>query len=272
LADRFEDLRNFVTVAECGGVNAAAARLGIAKSAVSRRLSDLEERLGVALADRTRRRFALTTTGSAVLADAQRVLADLESLESRASRPRVARPLEVDADRDLLGLVAGAVACLNSATPGSFGTLHESGPFGERLRFSIGAGAGPIAVGSSRRCVYAALAADTSPRTPADIREMPAVSVASAGEDEWRFDGIDVAPRIVLTVPDLQTGLVAAAAGIGVVRAPEFAVRPNPWRESLREILRPRTADLFVSATMPTYSTAAADILVDVVRRSLRKD
>jgi DNA-binding transcriptional LysR family regulator len=45
--DRFEDLQSFVAVVETGSFTAAADRLDANKSAVSRRVSALEERLGV---------------------------------------------------------------------------------------------------------------------------------------------------------------------------------------------------------------------------------
>lgn len=47
--DRFEDLQAFVAVVEAGSFTAAAGRLDADKSAVSRRVSALEERLGVQL-------------------------------------------------------------------------------------------------------------------------------------------------------------------------------------------------------------------------------
>ena len=47
--DKFEDIQAFVAVVEAGSFTAAADRLGSAKSAVSRRISALEERLGVQL-------------------------------------------------------------------------------------------------------------------------------------------------------------------------------------------------------------------------------
>ena len=47
--ERLEEMRTFVGVAEAGRITRAADRLGIAKSAVSRRLVDLEERLRVAV-------------------------------------------------------------------------------------------------------------------------------------------------------------------------------------------------------------------------------
>ncbi len=99
--DRFDDLKTFVTVAETGSFTAAADRLDVAKSAVSRRVSSLEERLGVQLIRRTTRRLNLTDTGRSFHARCVRILADLEEAESAVTqehgelrgRLRVALPL-----------------------------------------------------------------------------------------------------------------------------------------------------------------------------------
>ena len=44
---QFEEMRNFVRVVESGSISKAAEQLGMAKSGVSRRLTELEARLGV---------------------------------------------------------------------------------------------------------------------------------------------------------------------------------------------------------------------------------
>ena len=54
--DRFADMQMFVKVVESASISAAAERLNVAKSAVSRRLAELEARLGVQLLQRTTRR------------------------------------------------------------------------------------------------------------------------------------------------------------------------------------------------------------------------
>ncbi|MBB6307948.1 LysR family transcriptional regulator [Xanthobacter tagetidis] len=73
-----EELRTFVEVADAGGVSAAALRLGVAKSVVSRRLFRLEADLGVQLLARTTRGAALTEAGSTFRDYAARVCAEIE--------------------------------------------------------------------------------------------------------------------------------------------------------------------------------------------------
>jgi molybdenum-dependent DNA-binding transcriptional regulator ModE len=56
--DRYAEMQIFVRVAESGSLSATAERMNIAKSAVSRRLAELESRLGVQLLHRTTRRIS----------------------------------------------------------------------------------------------------------------------------------------------------------------------------------------------------------------------
>lgn len=73
-----EDLRTFVEVAHAGGVSAAAVRLGISKSMVSRRLVRLEEDLGVQLLARSTRGAALTEAGATFRDYASRICAEID--------------------------------------------------------------------------------------------------------------------------------------------------------------------------------------------------
>jgi len=79
---RFEELQAFVAVVEAGSFTAAADRLDAAKSAVSRRVSALEDRLGVQLLRRTTRRLNLTDTGLSFYEHSSRILADLDEAEA----------------------------------------------------------------------------------------------------------------------------------------------------------------------------------------------
>lgn len=69
-------LREFSAIAAEGSFAAAARRLGMPKSTMSKRIQDLETALGVKLMDRTTRRLRLTAEGALVLARAERILAD----------------------------------------------------------------------------------------------------------------------------------------------------------------------------------------------------
>ena len=60
---KYEEIETFVRVVEAGSITKAAEQLKIAKSAVSRRLKELETRLGVQLMIRTTRKLTLTDTG-----------------------------------------------------------------------------------------------------------------------------------------------------------------------------------------------------------------
>ena len=62
--NRLLEMEIFAKVVEAGSISAAADRMDMAKSAVSKRLSDLESRLGATLLTRTTRRLSLTSAGS----------------------------------------------------------------------------------------------------------------------------------------------------------------------------------------------------------------
>lgn len=71
--NRWEGLDEFVAVAECGQFTAAAERLGLSSSQVSRQVARLEERLQTRLFYRSTRRVALTEAGQTFLQHCQRL-------------------------------------------------------------------------------------------------------------------------------------------------------------------------------------------------------
>ncbi len=79
--DTLSGITVFSAVAETGGFTAAARALGLSKSAVSKRVADLEDRLGVRLFNRTTRRVALTEIGHAYHARCRRILDDAREAE-----------------------------------------------------------------------------------------------------------------------------------------------------------------------------------------------
>ena len=65
------DMLYFAEVVERGGFAAAGRALGIPKSRLSRRVSELEAHLGVRLLQRTTRKLSLTDVGEAYLRHCQ---------------------------------------------------------------------------------------------------------------------------------------------------------------------------------------------------------
>lgn len=90
--DLLDDMRIFVSAVEAMSFTGAAAKLGLSKQFVSRRISALEQSLGVRLLLRTTRRLAVTDLGQIYYARARRILDDVEAanlaVSSQGERPR----------------------------------------------------------------------------------------------------------------------------------------------------------------------------------------
>ncbi|MEM1419658.1 MAG: LysR family transcriptional regulator [Pseudomonadota bacterium] len=83
--DRFTEMEMFVRVVEAGGFTEAARRAGVSKSAVSKQISALEQRLGARLLNRTTRRVNPTEIGLAYYDRASRVLAEAAEADAVAA-------------------------------------------------------------------------------------------------------------------------------------------------------------------------------------------
>lgn len=106
----FEGWAVFATVAEQRSFSGAATTLRLSKATVSKAISRLEARLGIALFHRTSRRLTLTDSGAALVERAQAILAGAVEAEECA--------------REEAGVPSGLV---HLAVPMSFG-LAEVGP------------------------------------------------------------------------------------------------------------------------------------------------
>jgi len=74
------DLSFFSTLAASGSLSAAARELGLTPAAVSKRLTQMEQRAGVPLVNRTTRRMMLTPDGEVYLEHARRILDEIDAL------------------------------------------------------------------------------------------------------------------------------------------------------------------------------------------------
>ncbi|MEO0342539.1 MAG: LysR family transcriptional regulator [Pseudomonadota bacterium] len=101
--NRFSEMESFVAVVETGGFTDAARRLRLSKSAVSKQISALEDRLGARLLDRTTRNVQATEIGLSYYQEAVRVLkiasdADVMVASMQSSpqgRLRVTAPMDL---------------------------------------------------------------------------------------------------------------------------------------------------------------------------------
>lgn len=105
--ENFGAIPVFVTVAETGGFSPAAKLLGISKSAVSKRISQLEAQLGVKLLHRTTRKLSLTEAG-----------------EHFYQHARIAHQAAKDAQDAVTQLQGEPQGRLRINSPMSFGRLH----------------------------------------------------------------------------------------------------------------------------------------------------
>jgi DNA-binding transcriptional LysR family regulator len=101
----------FTRVVETKSFTGAADLLGLPKSTVSRKLAQLEERLGVRLLQRTTRKLALTDAGEAYYARCARIVADAAAAEQLVADMQTAPRglLKVSAPVDLSTVYLGPI-------------------------------------------------------------------------------------------------------------------------------------------------------------------
>ena len=88
--DRLDAMAMFARVVERENFSAAARDLGLSKSAVSKAVSRLEDRMGVRLLNRTTRRLSLTEAGMAFYQGCRRVVAEADAAEEAVTHLAVA--------------------------------------------------------------------------------------------------------------------------------------------------------------------------------------
>jgi DNA-binding transcriptional LysR family regulator len=244
--DRLEAMQAFVTVADLKGFAAAARKLRLSPSAVTRLIASLEDRIGARLLQRTTRQVALTDAGTRYLERARRILADVEEAEIAAEGER-ARP----------------TGRLVISAPVGFGRLHVSSVVTAYLKrhrdvsaelrledrvinlveegvdLAVRIGQLPDSslvarhVGDMRRIMVASpgyLKSRGEPKRPQDIAAHDAIQSGSTpGQAEWRFvEGgnevrMDYLPRLVTNTADAAIRYAEAGGGLTRVLAYQAA-------------------------------------------------
>lgn len=86
---RWDGIDEFTAVAEQASFSAAARRLGLSTSAVSREIARLEDRLQTRLLHRTTRRVELTDAGRDFLARCRRLIDERDEALAAPSSPTI---------------------------------------------------------------------------------------------------------------------------------------------------------------------------------------
>ena len=105
--DRLSELEAFLAVVETGGFTAAARRTGTSQPAVSKAIGALENRLGVALFNRSTRNVTLTDQGQRYFDRMKPLLEEID-----------------DANREVIGSAVDMSGSIRIAVPTTLGRLH----------------------------------------------------------------------------------------------------------------------------------------------------
>lgn len=264
----FNEVLIFATVAKTLSMTGAASALGLPKSTISRKIAQLEERLGARLIQRTTRALQLTEIGTtyylhcAHIVDevnaAERAVATMQS--SPAGTVRLAVPIAIGSAL-FGGLIADYLARQPTARvaltltdaavdpiDGGFDLVLRLGPLSESSLIAR-------KLGTVRRRLCASpayLERRGTPQSPLDLEQHDClVSASERGPAVWRLTSssgpLGVTVSGPLQVNDDGIALAAALAGHGIARLPEYRCADDLRADRLRSVLDDAMGD---SATL----------------------
>ena len=256
---RFQNMQTFVGVVDSGSFSATADRLGVAKSAVSRRIADLEAHLGVQLFQRTTRRLNLTDTGRSYYERCVQILADVEETELAVSQQhgalqgqlRLALPLSFG-----LRHLGPAIIAFAEQHP----AIHFDLDFNDRridimqegfdLAFRIGHLEDSSLIARRIADIHTVVCASPdylkehgTPQRPEDLAQHSALVYSNLAEPDvwgwWDGQGVKhtVKPKVVLRANNGDFLCEAAIAGRGICMQPSFITYAAVARGDLVPIL-----------------------------------
>jgi DNA-binding transcriptional LysR family regulator len=259
--DRFQVVESFVRVAHVGSFTKAAMQLGLSRAMMSRRILDLEARLGVRLLNRSTRKVTLTEEGSVYLARCERVLNELETAEREVARGskvplgtvKILAPKSFGVVHlsDAVIAFCGAHPQIRVSLSLSDFTFRPSDFVDEGFDVAIRIADIRDSALLSRRIARLNWVLCASPDflgrhgTPGAVRELAQYScLAHLGSDEhdrvWRFDGPG-GESVRVDGPFHSNSALAlrkaALAGLGIALAPEYCIASDLETGALLRIL-----------------------------------
>ncbi|HEX8554683.1 MAG TPA: LysR family transcriptional regulator [Sphingomonas sp.] len=261
MIDRLEGLTVFVAVAETRSFRAASERLGVTRSAVSQAFQRLEDRVGVALAQRTTRSVHLTEAGEQLYASARPALETLgtalQATQELRGRPAGRLRLCVSSIAEnflkgpaLLGFLAAhpAVGLDITVTDAEFDIVREGYDAGVRLGEAIDQDMVAVPVSAEQRQVTVAapdyLARYGAPAHPRELVDHVCIGWrprADVAPYRWEYSegarDFDVAVEPRVTTNDMDVMVRLSCSGAGLSFGMEETFRPHIERGELVSVL-----------------------------------
>jgi len=260
----------FARVVEARSFSDAARLLGVSKSAVSARVSRLEERLGVRLLHRTTRRIALTADGVRLYERCARVVAEADEAAAVAAGAS-AEPRGVLRVYASAGLAQAHLTRAIGAFIDAFADVRVELRLGDRVPDIAVEGFDVAVVVATRltdsgftvrklatsRAIVAAAPAYLRrrgiPFRPQDLVHHECLLHWSLGGEDWRFEteegAVSVTRSARLAVDDARFLREAALAGLGIAVVPELLVVHDLAAGRLRRVL-----DGFADLSLGAYA------------------
>ena len=238
------DLFYFSIVVEKNGFAAAGRALGIPKSRLSRRISQLEERLGVRLLQRSTRRFAVTDAGQRFYRHCQAVIAEAQAAEDAVAQltteprglVRMSCPVSITQNA-MAGILPEfmrrypQVRLLILSTNRRVDLINEGVDVALRVRFKLDTDADLVvrSFGHSRGLLVTSpkyLDARGRPQQPEELAGFDTISIAELDTQSWELTAHDGRRFLFEHQPRLMCGDFplarrAAEEGLGVALLPE---------------------------------------------------
>lgn len=255
------DMLFFAEVVDRGGFAAASRALNIPKSRLSRRVAELEERLGLRLLQRTTRKLSLTEAGDAYLrhciAMREQAQAAEEAVSAFHGEPR--GTVRVTCPVTLAQVAVGPVLPLflrqhphvrvdMQVTNRVVDLVQEGVDVALRVRPAV-EGSGSLVVkrlGETRVVLVASrelLDRVGRASSPDDLARFPTVAMSAAdGRASWTLTGPkgeshELQHRPVYTADDMLTLRFAVAEGVGMCILPDYLIAQELNDGSMEEVL-----------------------------------
>jgi DNA-binding transcriptional LysR family regulator len=242
------DMRFFAEVVDQNGFAAAARKLGMPRSRLSRRIGLLEDRLGIKLIHRSTRRFTVTEIGREYYRHCVAMMVEAEAAQETIDRMRIEPQgvVRVSCPSSLIYFEIGdmiarfmeqypKVEVLLESTNRRVDVIREGFDLAIRVRFPPLEDSDLVIrklADSPQRLVASPSVTEafSRPLVPDDLASLPSLGLNPSGlEHEWQLDGPDgaivtISHRPRFATEDMMALRLAALRGIGACQFPAFVV------------------------------------------------